>query len=712
MFRWNAGLYSLCLAAAVVATLTWGPLVHAEPAVAPDRLPTPDWATPKAFKEMTPHPRLYVSAAQLERAVKGRGESYAESYAQMEKAARTGLREADNPMPDVNALNRQNLIIGRLSAMALQYHRTGDKQYIEASVQTIENMKDWFQPEGLWQLWHGGFATAIAISYDLLHNDMTPDQRQRVEAFARDHVIRPFLQRTGRGHNMKEHGEHGSWWQNIISNWNPVCNAGAGLLALAMYEDLDEAQTVIDRVNASLDPIIKELQETRGGWAEGLGYWNWTVHYMSLFYMSYERATGTEHAGFRSPGFRQTLTFVDYFVPYDEACGFGDNLHGNISNSLLAAAEQMEDDQVLKALQHYERRKTQNAEQKQAIRERRPTREPAEQPADQPADQGESDADKPVNLSYGEVNRILIRPDSIIGDGPTEATRPMTRFYPKPGWGAMADQWPEPNIYVAFRAGQLGGPHTQQDLLTWFGAVGNEFMVRNINAGHVSQNAYAGRRNELYEVNSLSKNSLLVGGLQHVGDANANTTEYLLPTGPMALNEATKAYDTTRNRPSYVARAFLIIHDRGLLVLDRVIAPRGGGQPVEVRTFTPRSATFTENDVLLEGEFETARMTFASNVPSTLSRHAALMTFPVPNPPTMMRWQTNRSEPSTVMASLLTHGGDPVALTVDVEQTPAPDSDKMLDGPITITMKGKDWTESIRLTDRLEPIASERRVEP
>ena len=156
-----------------------------------------------------------------------------------------------------------------------------------------------------------------------------------------------------------------------------------------------------------------------------------------------------------------------------------------------------------------------------------------------------------------------------------------------------------------------------------------------------------------------------------------------------------------------MARAFLIIHDRGLLVLDRVIAPGGGGQPAEVRTFTPRQATFGENDVLLEGESQTARMTFASNVPSTLSRHAALLTLRSANPPTMMRWQTNKQETSILMASLLTCGSAPVALSVVLEQTQDPDSDEMHDGPIIITMKGRNWSESIRLTDRLEPVTAD-----
>jgi hypothetical protein len=667
--------------------------------------PTPDWVTPKAFAKVMPHPRLYVSAGQLARAVKGRGEDFATAYEQMAKAAATGLREADNPMAGDSMMRKQIWIVGRLSAMALQYHRTGDKRYIEATVQTIENMADWYAPRGLWQLWHGGYSTGIAIAYDLLHHDMTPAQRQRVVDFAREHVIRPFCQHTGRGRNMKEHGEHGSWWQGIISNWNPVCNSGAGMLALAMYDDLDEAQTVIDRVNASFDPIIEYLQETKGGWVEGLGYWNWTIHYMSLFYISYERTTGTEHAGFRSPGFRNTLTFVECFVPYDEACGFGDNQHGNISYSLLAAAEQLGDTDALGRLQHYRKRIDDVRQKKQAIRDQRQA-----EAGDTTPPQPTANEDKPYNIGYGTANSVLIQPDSIIGDAPAPTTKPLSHFYPKQGWGALADQWPRPNVYAAIRAGALGGAHTQDDLLTWHGLVGNEVMIKNIYSGHVGQNAYGSRRNEIFEISSRSKNSLFVGGLGPKGRsgkaASATTTVHQLPTGPMSTHQATRSFDTTRNRPRFVARAFLIVRDRGVLVLDRVIAPSGGGQPVEVRTYTPRQATFGEADVLLEGEFQTARMTFAANVECTLSQHTALMSFPKPNPPTMMRWQTNNSEKSTVMASLLTRGADPVKLAVTIAQVKDPESDKMVDGPITVALKGKDWSETIRLTDRLEPIAS------
>jgi hypothetical protein len=106
--------------------------------------------------------------------------------------------------------------------------------------------------------------------------------------------------------------------------------------------------------------------------------------------------------------------------------------------------------------------------------------------------------DKPYNIGYGTANSVLIQPDSIIGDAPAPRDQAAARTeYPKQGWIALADQWPRPNVYAAIRAGQLGGAHTQDDLLTWHGLVGNEVMIKNIYSGHVGQNAYGSRRNEI-----------------------------------------------------------------------------------------------------------------------------------------------------------------------------------------------------------------------
>ncbi len=362
------------------------------------------WVTPKVFDHLVPHPRLFVSQDQIDRMVKGRGLEYEADYAAVAAAADMGVRDSDHPLQKESALGRSFSMLGRLLSLSVQWHRTGDRRYLEAAVRNIEAMASWMPPEAEIQLWQGQQIGAVAMTYDLLYNDLTPDQRTRVVAFARGHCIEPFRRVTGDRENPMVQGEHGTWWQGVISNWNPVCVCGAGMLALAMYEDLPEAQTVVDRVQNSLQPVFDYLQKTEGGWVEGLDYWNWTVHYMSVFMISYERSTGRDHPGFRSTGFGQTLLFGMHFVPYDEACGFGDNQHGRISSSLLEAADYLGRSDAVRQLQDYQARYAHYAELKRQ-RLAAATSHPVGEPAD-------STTTKPANIGYDQPLRLLINPDA------------------------------------------------------------------------------------------------------------------------------------------------------------------------------------------------------------------------------------------------------------------------------------------------------------
>jgi hypothetical protein len=459
------------------------------------------------------------------------------------------------------------------------------------------------------------------------------------------------------------------------------------MLALTMYEDLDEAQTVIDRVDASFDPIIDYLQETEGGWVEGLGYWNWTIHYMSLFYMGYERATGTKHQGFRSPGFRKTLLFGEYFVPHAEACGFGDNQHGNISSSLLAAAEHLGYRDVLKRLQDYQQRNEAAHQFKRTERRKRRGGGVAKAPKPKP---------QVVNISYAEPQDLLVQPDPVNGVAIPPLTN-MVHSYPKQGWGMVADRWPEPNVYASIRGGELGGAHTHEDLLSWNGVIGIERMICTVNKAGYYDTSWESRAWEIYERNAASENTLFIGGLSAYSGrrngtpASAATTRLMLPTGPALRLDATSAFWLTRNDPVLVCRVFAVLGDRGLLVLDRVLGQ--GNNPVEARAHTTKEAEFGKTDVLLKGEFETARLTFACDRPALLRRATALLTEARARPPTVIRWQTRGKVRDVTMASLLTRGADPVTLTLESGQ------DK-----VTVTAEATGWRDEVKLDGALRPL--------
>ena len=648
----------------------------------------PGWVTPKEFEKLAPHPRLFVSEEQIDRMIKGRGEDFAEDYEKVEAAAEAGLHDTENPLEELSIWSRGIRIQGRLTVLAIQWHRTRDRRYLEAALETVDAMKEWMKPNQV-TLAEGQMIAGLAVTYDLLYNDLTPEQRAWMVEIAREHFMKPFLRVTApRDKDKRIEGERRSWWQGIISNWNPVSISGGGLLALTMYEDLPEAQTMIDRVNRSYQPIFDYLEKTEGGWVEGTGYWNWTMHYMSLFLRSYERATGEKHEGFRSPGFRETLAFGTYFAPHGEACGFGDNKHGRISASLLAAAKHLGHGEVLKRLQDHAYRMRESARIKEAKRAAAAGKNDEEAEKSQDFD--------PAKISYGTPQRLLIAPDPL--EKGMEPKKDAIKFYPVQGWGMLADQWPRPHAYVAVRGGELGGAHTHTDLLSWEAVVGIEKMIDNSPVGRTSSAAFGARGGEIFERSIAAKNTLFIGGLGpsrvRNGKPRAEPTELQLSTGPALRLDATKGFWLGRGNPQFVARLFAVIDDKGVLVLDRVLGR--AGNPVEARAYTMENASFGDNDVLLNGEFETARMTFAADQPTVLRRAAALVIQGSHPVPVMMRWQTLGKVKNVTMASLLTRGDAKVDLNVESDEE-----------QIVVNIAGDGWSRTIKLTSRLMPIKTQ-----
>lgn len=648
------------------------------------------WVTEKRHGTLAPHPRLFVSAEQIRRMVERGNLSDDGNYEQVARAAETGLRDADDPMRGVGAHQRGFWIIGRLTSMATMWHRTGDRRYIEFALKHLQAMKKWLPVNGNIQLWEGQFITSVAVLYDMLHDDLTDEEREFMVDFARDHCIRSFLKVSAPADpKLRIPGEGRTWWMGVVSNWNPVCLSGVGMLALTMYEDIEEAQTVIDRVNGSLQPIFDYLQKSEGGWVEGLGYWNWTMHYTSLFCLSYERSTGREHEGFRSPGFRETLLFGQYFNPYDEQCGFGDNQHGGISSSLFQAAERLGHRDVLRRLQDYNGFREELRERRAGKKPRKPARKESE---------GEY---KPLNVGYWTPYSLYLKPDPVRDVEPATVGTGLAHFYPRQGWGVLADKWPEPSVYVSMRGGELGGAHTHRDLLSWNAVVGTEKMIHNIVRAGYYDSAFYRREHEIYERHQASKNTLFIAGLSAYPGTQgprhrqiqprADMSRLDLPAGPAIRLEATDAfYFANRPRnPRFVGRLFALLGDKGVLVLDRVEMP--GRNPVEARVHTTKQAEFGESDVLLTGKHASARVTFASDRRAVLRRASALTTEGRTTPPTMMRYMTRSSESKVTLACLLTEGEDKVELEVRTEG-----------GLVVVSATAADWQSSVTVTTRLE----------
>jgi hypothetical protein len=155
--------------------------------------------------------------------------------------------------------------------------------------------------------------------------------------------------------------------------------------------------------------------------------------------------------------------------------------------------------------------------------------------------------------------------------------------------------------------------------------------------------------------------------------------------------DATKAFWLGQGSPKLVFRLFAVIDDKALLVLDRVVGRAGNA--VEARAYTQKDTVFSENDVLLKGEFETARMTFAADRPAILRQASALMTLGSVTPPVMMRWQTLNAEKDVTLATLLSRGEGKVTLDIQSDEN-----------RIVVTATGDGWSHSVEVSPRLDLI--------
>ena len=84
-------------------------------------------------------------------------------------------------------------------------------------------------------------------------------------------------------------------WYNFTNNWNAVCAGGGGVLALAMYEDLPVAKKALRIAERCIPNFMESVRKARGGWEEGIGYWNYGMCYAFRYLLSHERSTRRPH---------------------------------------------------------------------------------------------------------------------------------------------------------------------------------------------------------------------------------------------------------------------------------------------------------------------------------------------------------------------------------------------------------------------------------
>jgi hypothetical protein len=146
---------------------------------------------------------------------------------------------------------------------------------------------------------------AFAIAYDWMHMTLNPEDKRMI----RNAIVEKGLrQGIATGYRRGPDGKPGAWALSR-HNWNQVCNGGMVMGALAIAEEEPQlAREIVDAALTSL-PLAMNSFAPDGGWAEGVGYWMYTLRYTVPLLAAFETALGRRFGIEDAPGFSSTGDF-------------------------------------------------------------------------------------------------------------------------------------------------------------------------------------------------------------------------------------------------------------------------------------------------------------------------------------------------------------------------------------------------------------------
>ena len=614
-----------------------------------------------------PHPRLYIGERELARLKRPTRHPLlsdaAEAVAEMAEQFVRSVEIDWTPDTHNGHLPRARLMQTRVVTLLVRWKQTGEQRFRDAAVRHIGEMGGWeywswiawregdSRPEAIFDLSYGENSATLAIAYDLLFDTLSADERAMFLQIAKDRAFHSFLHNTSR--------ENLSWWfGKPDTNWNTVCAGGAGMLALAMYEDLPEARRVLPRVERSIAPFMRTVRKTDGAWPEGIGYWNYGFRYAFMYLLSWEHAHGRSHPLVTQPATRKTLAFPLDFCPNGVACSFGDVNRWTPGPFHYAAAERLKMTELIGRL------------------DRLPRGVPV------PGSWRRPDASWP----YAAV-LLLLHPRKV---GKAAARKNVVKLYRGLDWGILADRMPAPSMYLSVRGGTTEVPHGHLDLLSFHCVIGDEAMIPSVSPDEYLDSTFSPRRNDLPEMRPDSKNTIFINGVGIVLGSAVKTSALRIGRFGGIRMDATAAMGDSRSGPAadFCGRLFLMLPGVGFLIIDRIELPFAGR--VESRLHTFADVQLQRRGAKLIGTRRKLRTTYACDVPAAL--HTARMAPTTPGVgATQLRWCTGELlHHQVTMATLLTPG----IATAKVSVTSS-------DGAVLATIATGKRTIQIPLTARL-----------
>ncbi|MFP4054801.1 MAG: heparinase II/III family protein [Phycisphaerae bacterium] len=416
---------------------------------------------------------------------------------------------------------------GRMLDLLIAHRIERNDAYRSRAVEELKNVIHWStwvdpsHPRVAADLCTAEAAVAVVLALDWLWDDLDSDTREAALASVRTKAIAPYLQAV----------REGAWWYGCYHSWNAVVNGGMALVAAAMNDQDPDAAEALPLAKAGLSHFFDGLGP-EGGWDEGTGFWGFAMRYVLLAAEALRRLDDDQTL-LHQRGMEQTGLFGVYFTPNGQAASFGEKPVVPLYGTLYLLAEHYDCPQVLWWLDTY------------AFHN----------------DVGTS--------GYSAAGlALLFRPD----DAPLvkEPELENVQVFHAIGWGAMADHWPRPTVYVAAKTGDLSANHSQRDMNSIQLHVGGEPLLVDLGGGN---SHYAETGEDLELVQARSHNTLTVAEADHQIDAQGRIIDEGQDTHYRWL--ACDAGEALGEGVSFVRHAVIVTDPRtgdgrALLTLDRV----------------------------------------------------------------------------------------------------------------------------------------------
>lgn len=632
---------------------------------------------------LSPHPRLFVSPEYIERLRKDVSLPLLdEAQAEVNAAAEGYLASRKlnyNPDNHNALLGRAREMQTRVVTLLVCWLKTSEARFRESVLDHVRDIAGWEHwcweaqiqtPDPhrsinrLYDLSSGENSLTLALAYDLLEQTLSGEERAIFVKLAKERCFEPFL--TVLELQPAPAGElrPGWWFKQWYSNWNTVCAGGAGLLALAFYDELPElAAKVLLLADESVRPYFEELTATNGGWAEGIGYWNYGHRYGFLYLLAHERATGHQHPCLALPGVRETLSFPLDFAPNGQFCSFPDVNIWWPAPFHYEAAVRLECPDLIGLLDQAQPRKSAK-----------------------------------ISWWADAAELLLFHPRTVSKGSLAEKTN-VAKRYPRMDWALLADRMPSPRIYMSIRGGSTTDPHAMVDVLSFHVVIGKQKMIDNLgNRGgdDYLETTFSARRNDIFEMGQRAKNVVFINGVGLPDDARVRMTEVEADQIKGFRLDATEGFGLLgQNSPmaDFCGRLFLMLHGEAFLILDRFELPRAGRVESRMHTFAQITENSAGDGFQLQGESESLRVSYACDVDAVTATAVACPTKPVRGA-NILRWCTRtRTNRLITMATLLTPGIGEAGLKLQERA-----------GDIELSVRTSGWSADLSVSPHLEKL--------